>query len=121
MSKEAREINFDYLPYMSKVMLDTFENLLLDIQDIIHDGLKDYPNFLGVQFIDVSAGGIQIRGFHKQVSGHSYGKQVTIKYDMSNAYDCADAFIEGWKASDTDKAIKATLSFIKEGEEYGWD
>lgn len=111
---------FDYLPYMNEVMLKTFKDLLLDIQSIIHDGLKDYPNFLGVQFIDVSAGGIQIRGFHKQVSGYSYGKQVTIKYDMSNAYDCAELFIEAWKASDTESSLKATLVFIKEGEEYGW-
>lgn len=112
---------FDYLPYMNEVMLKTFKNLLLDIQGIIHDGLKDYPNFLGIQFIDVSAGGIQIRGFHKQVSGYSYGKQVTIKYDMSNAYDCAELFVESWKASDTEESVKATLSFIKEGEAYGWD
>ncbi len=117
---ETREINFDYLPYMNKVLLTTFENLLLDIQDIIHDGLKDYPNFLGVQFIDVYAGGIQIRGFHKQVPGYFYGKQVTIKYDMSNAYEAADVFIEAWKESDTEDTVKATLSFIKEGEEYGW-
>ena len=55
MSTNKRE--FTYKPYLKQHILLAFENLLLDIQDTIMQGLKDYPNFLGVQFVDVSAGG----------------------------------------------------------------
>lgn len=119
MSTNKRE--FTYKPYLKQHILLAFENLLLDIQDTIMEGLKDYSNFLGVQFIDVSAGGIQIRGFHKDIVGYSYGSQVTIKYDMSNAYECAELFIEKWKESDTEANLKEFKRFIKFGEEYGWD
>lgn len=112
---------FDYEPYLKKPLLLAFEDLLLDLQEYINKELKDYPNFLGVQFIDVSAGGIQIRGFHKDVVGYSYGRQTTIKYDMSNAYEAADEFIVSWKANDNNESLSSTLRFIKTCEEYGWD
>lgn len=112
---------FDYIPYLNKPTLDAFSNLLLDLQHIIHEGLSDYPNFLGIQFVDVSAGGIQIRGFHKDVDGHNYGEQTTIKYDMSNAYEAASDFISYWKASDNDDSIRFMKEFFKQCEEYGYD
>lgn len=112
---------FDYVPYINEGTLSAFKNLLMDIQNIIHEGLKDYPNFLGIQFVDVHAGGIQIRGFHKEINGHSYGSQVTIDYNMVNAYDCAEKFISEWKKADTVDKVKHFKEFIRMGEEYGWD
>lgn len=112
---------FTYKPYLKQHILLAFEELLLDIQDRIIEELKDHPNFLGVQFVDVSAGGIQISGFHKDIVGYSYGSQVTIKYDMSNAYEAADLFIKKWKEADTEANVNSFKRFIKDGEEYGWN
>lgn len=108
-------------PYVKQQTLIEHKDDLLKIEKQINDGLKDYPNFLGIDFCDVSAGGIQIRGHHKAIKGYSYGSQPTIKYDFSNKDEVAQDFIEMWKSEDTPSKVRHFQNFIEMGEKYGWD
>ena len=56
---------FKYRPYLSIKMLINHAEQLHKIEQDIEEGLKDNENFEGVDFCDVSAGGIQIRIHHK--------------------------------------------------------
>lgn len=94
---------------------------LIKIQEGIKEGLKGYENFNGIDFCDVSAGGIQIRGFHKEIEGYSYGKQITINYDFSNKNEVVNLFIDMWKEYDKGDKVRREKSFIADGEKYGWD
>ena len=87
----------------------------------INTALKDYPNFDGVDFCDVGANGIQIRGHHKQIGGYTYGSQPTIKEDLSNITEATQEFIDMWKAEDTPMKVLKFKEFISFGEKYGWD
>lgn len=82
---------------------------------------KRFPNFDHVDFCDVHAGGIQIRGFHKQISGFTFGGQPTIKYDFSNLYDAVSDFIRGWEHDDTPENIAYYKKFLTNIAEYGCD
>lgn len=112
---------FDFKPYLSYEMLKVYKEDLLKAQQKIHEGLKDYPNFSGVDFGDVHAGGIQIRGHHKQIKGYTYGDQPTIQYDFSNLNDAVQDFIGMWKCYDEPQKVQSFQSFIAAGEKYGWD
>lgn len=87
----------------------------------INTALKDYPNFDGVDFCDVGAGGIQIRGHHKQIEGYTYGSQPTIKEDLSDITEKTQEFIDMWKAEDTPTKVSKFKEFISIGKKYGWD
>lgn len=112
---------FKYRPYLSIKMLINHAEQLHKIEQDIEEGLKDNENFEGVDFCDVSAGGIQIRIHHKEIKNYTYGGQYTILYDFSNADDAAQAVIEHFKEIDNPKDIKIMLDFIADGEKYGWD
>lgn len=90
------------------------------IRQKITEALKDYENFDGVNFVDVNARGIQVNGLHKK-TGRYYFHTVTIKYDFSNIDEVVDEFVSGWKKYDNPEYISDFLSFIRMGEEYGWD
>ena len=92
-----------------------------EIRTSIAAQLADYPNFVGVDFCDVTAGGIQIRGHHKEVTSYTYGKQVTVKYDLSNAQEVAQQFVTMWKEQDTDTHLAGYKGFLTEGKRWGWD
>ena len=113
---------FDFKPFLHG---DDWahEEELLEIQAKLHEQLKDFPNFLGVDFCDVSAGGIQIRGHHKQIQKYTYPitNQTTLLYDLSNKDEAIDEFVEYWKLYDNPKDISDTKDFILAGERYGWD
>lgn len=108
-------------PFMAVEMLEEHKGDLIKIQKKIRDGLRKYPNFQGVDFCDVNAGGIQIRGHHKKVSGYCYGDQITIKYDFSNRNEVATEFIKMWEAQDKPEVYKAFNKFLEDGRKYGWD
>lgn len=101
-------------PFDSK---DTLEAIHMSIVT----ALDSFENFDGIDFCDVGAGGIQIRGHHKQVEKYCFGEQVTIKYDFSNLIEAINEFIAMWKAHDNDEAIQDYLGFIHWGEKFGWD
>lgn len=127
---EAKEIKrkyntmiskFDFSPYMEIEMIEKHFEELLFIQNDIHKKLKGYENFLGIDFCNVGANGIQIRGHHKDITGYTYGKQPTIKYDFSNINEAISEFVNMWFEYDCDEYILAQKKLIAFGEKYGWD
>lgn len=119
--KSIYSATFKYKPYLSEEKLaNNFDELLL-IERSIEKKLKNYPNFLGIDFCDVNAKGIQIRGHHSQISGYSYGDQPTIRYDFSNYVDVIDEFVNMWVEQDTPENVKKYKDFIYQGQKYGWD
>lgn len=88
--KEAKRRNylyfecFRYKPYLKLEMLKEHLKDFMYIESQINKCLCGFENFQGIDFCNVGAGGIQIRGHHKQISGYTYGSQPTIKYDFSN-------------------------------------
>lgn len=127
---EAKEIKrkynnmiskFDFQPFMNIKMIEEHFEELMFIQNDIHKKLKGYENFLGIDFCNVSAGGIQIRGHHKNITGYTYGEQPTIKYDFSNIKEVISEFVNMWFDYDCDEYISREKDFIAFGEKYGWD
>lgn len=126
-SKEIKHINKLYTkgfwrsPYVTIETLEKFKGEMVRIEKLINKGLEDYPNFLGIDFCDVNANGIQIRGHHKAITTHTYGNQPTIKYDFTNKNEVIDEFIEMWIQLDTPDEVKRYKGFIDFGNKYGWD
>lgn len=127
---EAKEIKrkynnmiykFDFRPYMNIKMIEDHLEELIFIQNDIHKKLKGYENFLGIDFCNVSAGGIQIRGHHKDITSYTYGQQPTIKYDFSNIKEAISQFVNMWFEYDCDEYISREKDIIAFGEKYGWD
>lgn len=110
-----------HLSYLSDSTIDNYKDKLIYIQNTIMEQLKDYPNFNGVSFSDVSAGGIQIEGHHMKINGYHYGDSPTIEYDFSNAEECIKIFVDGWKKIDNPDDYNSFIKFIEDGEKYGWD
>lgn len=127
---EAKEIKrkynnmiskFDSQPFMNIKMIEEHFEELMFIQNDIHKKLKGYENFLGIDFCNVGANGIQIRGHHKNITGYTYGEQPTIKYDFSNIKEAISKFVNMWFEYDCDEYISKEKEFIAFGEKYGWD
>lgn len=112
---------FKHVPFLSLNILEEHLDELIYIENKINEALKSYENFEGIDFCDVHAGGIQIRGHHKQIKGYTYGDQPTLNYDFSNIEECIQEFINMWKYYDTPEKVKNELDFIADGEKYGWD
>ena len=112
---------FSKKPFVTIETLEKHKGEMVKIEKLITEGLKDYENFKGIDFCDVGANGIQIRGKHKQITGHTYGQQPTIKYDFTNKNEVVSEFIEMWKLYDTPEEIKRYKDFLQFGEKYGWD
>ena len=112
---------FQRKPYVKKYTLDKYKDKMLYIQNEINKRLIDYKDFDGIDFCDVCAGGIQIRGHHKKIIGYIYGNQPTIKYDFSNVEEVICEFVEMWKRQDNPKDVESYLNFLRVGEDYGWD
>lgn len=94
---------------------------LMYIELKINKYLSAFENFQGIDFCNVGAGGIQIRGHHKQIKGYRYGSQPTIMYDFSNVEEVICEFIDMWRRSDTEQKIAKEKEFIYYGEKYGWN
>ena len=112
---------FRHDPYVSNTMLLKHFEDFKDIENKIEDGLKDYPNFDGIDFCDVSAHGIQVRTHHKAFEKYTYGSQFTIEYDFSNKDEIPNLVINNFKNNDNEKDVKSQKRFIAYGEKYGWD
>lgn len=106
--------------YLKEPMLKEHGKDFDEIRKRISEALKDYDNFIGVDFVDVRAGGVQISGIHKQI-GHYYFVSSTIDYDFENVDEAIDEFVNGWKETDNPKHVNGLLSFLRMGEKYGWD
>lgn len=112
---------FDRKPYLKPAIIEEHYDKLMYVQNEVNEKLKDQKGFDGIDFCDVSAGGVQIRGHHKEVNGYAYGEQITIKYDFSNYQEASDQFIDMWKAKDNPKALENYKDFLAQGERWGWD
>ena len=112
---------FKYKPFLKEKILKEYLNELTYIENEITKKLKNFPNFNGIDFCDVNADGIQIRGHHKLIKGYTYGSQPTIQYDFSNYEECINKFIKMWKEFDTPEQVKSYQNFITDGEKWGWD
>lgn len=108
-------------PYLKQEKLEKHKEDLLKIEKAINKLLTGFDGFLGIDFCDVSANGIQIRGFHKKITRYCFGNQITIKYDFSNKEEVIRDFVFMWYQHDTLDEINGKLSFIRQGEKYGWD
>lgn len=108
-------------PYINTGILEKHKGQLCYIEKEIGKNLKSYPNFKGIDFCDVHAGGIQIRGHHKDIKNYCFGEQITIKYDFSNYKDAITQFVDMWKSLDNDSFISGYKSFLADGEKWGWD
>lgn len=113
--------SFQRKPYLRDNILEEHYDKLMYIETKINEKLADFENFDGIDFCDVRAGGIQIRGFHKEIKGYTYGDQITIKYDFSNYEKVVDEFVNMWKNQDTPEKVKDYKDFIAAGERWGWD
>lgn len=113
--------NFQYEPYMKDQLLEENYDKLIKIESEIKEQLSNFDNFNGIDFCDVSAGGIQIRGHHKDVKGYTYGDQVTIKYDFSNYENAIDKFVDIWKKTDVAENLKGYKRFLADGARWGCD
>lgn len=107
--------------FLSKEMFDEHKDDFIKIGNEIKEKLSNYPNYIGCDFCDVNAGGIQIRGHHKDIKNYTFGEQVTIKYDFSNIDKVADEFASYWKEADQPKNVSDYKRFLRMGEKYGWD
>ena len=125
--KECKRRNILYgegfyqLPFVKLETLEKYKDKMLHIENMINKYLKGFENFQGIDFCDVNAGGIQIRGRHKEIKNYTYGQQPTIKYDFSNADDVIWEFLKMWGEVDNPQAIAREKAFIADGEKYGWD
>lgn len=106
---------------MALEMLEEHFIDLMYIESEINKCLSAFENFQGIDFCNVGAGGIQIRGHHKQIKGYTYGSQPTIKYDFSNIEEVICEFIDMRRRSDTEQKIAKEKEFIYYGEKYGWN
>lgn len=107
--------------YLHEDVYKEHMNDFIYINKQITNRLKDYPNFNGIDFCDVHAGGIQIRGRHKKFPTHTFGDQITIQYDFSNIEQAINDFAEMWKYFDEPDYIKEYKQFLTDGEKYGWN
>lgn len=109
---EARSRNYIYFecfrhePYLKLDILQEHLKELMYIEEEINKCLVGFENFQGIDFCDVSAGGIQIRGHHKQIKGYTYGSQPTIKYDFSNVEEVISEFIDMWRKADRSGQVR---------------
>lgn len=108
-------------PYVTIETLEKYKGEMVRIEKKINEGLKEYPNFLGIDFCDVGANGIQVSGHHKDINNHVYGDQLTIKYDFTNKNEVIDEFINMWKSLDTPDEVQKYKDFLDLGNKYGWD
>ena len=118
--------SFQYKPFVKFTILDEHKDVFHYIENMVNKLLKDFPNFEGVDFCDVSANGIQVRTHHKAIKDYVYGKQFTIKYDFSNVIednilDFVLQIVKEFIRNDTEERINSELNFIKEGEKYNWN
>lgn len=108
-------------PFVKLETLEKYKDKMLYIENTINKYLSGFENFEGIDFCDVNANGIQVRGHCKPIKGYTYGNQPTIKYDFSNVEDVIWEFIKQWGIIDTPEAIAKEQSFIRNGEKYGWN
>ena len=119
--KNSKLKSFRHLPFLKDECLEQHYKELKEIEDQIDGQLSQFKDYDGVDFYDVSAGGIQVRLHHKKIKGYTYGEQKTIKYDFSNAADIPAQVIKEFIDINNEEDIQSMKEFIRFGEKYGWN
>ena len=114
-------IGFYKKPFIKSKILRVCKPELIDIELQINKRLKDHSNFEGIDFCDVGAHGIQIRGHHKEINGYVYGNQITINYDLSNYPDVINEFVDMWNQKDTIEQLRSDQAMYRDFAKYGCD
>lgn len=118
---DLRNTGFYSTPFVDVEILKKHKKDMLFIENSIKEALKDFENFIGIDFCDVSGKGIDIRLFHKEIKKYSYGGQPTLYRDFSNIDSVIQECINEWKEIDVPDKILSEKEFIRQGEKYGWD
>ena len=105
--------------YLSTDDIANHEKDIIHINKEISERLKN-TSFSYLDFCDVSAGAIQVRLFHKEISGYCY-IYTNLKYDWSNIEEVINDAVNEFKRCDTSEHLKSYKKFIADGEKYGWD
>lgn len=125
--KQKNELykQFKYSPFVKYSLLVEHKDVFLNIEKLVDKMLSNFEHYNGIDFCDVSAGGIQIRLHHNQIKNYTYGKQYTIKYDFSNVedggLDIALQVVREFIEKDKPEFITSELNMIREGEKYDWN
>ena len=119
--RNDRFLSFRHEPFLSHKVLQEHFDELKKTEELIDKLLSGFENYGGIDFCDVSAGGIQIRIHHNSISGYTFGDQKTILYDFSNIKEIPFEVAEEFIRIDNPKAINKEKAFIAYGEKYGWD
>ena len=115
---------FETFQHRPLIKIETIEQYLMELIEVelaVSEQLQEYVNFDGIDFVDVCANGIQVRGFHKQLLGMCFGSIFTIKYDFSNYKEVIKEFVEMWKARDNPEIIKMDNRFSDSCEKWGFN
>lgn len=107
---------FYQIPFVKLETLEKYKDKMLYIESTINKYMKGFENFQGIDFCDVSARGIQIRGHHKEIKKYTYGQQSTIEYDFSNADDVIWEFLKMWGEVDNPQAIERKSLYCRWGK-----
>lgn len=118
---DLRNNGFYCPPFVDIEILKKHKEDMLFIENSIKDGLKEYKNFLGIDFCDVSGKGINIRLHHKEIKNYTYGEQPALYRDFSNKQEVIRECIEEWKRIDVSDKVLSEKEFIRQGEKYGWN
>lgn len=113
-----KDYGFDYAPYLSKVYENKYSELVR-AQNIVNERLKDYEDYGGVRFSDVSASGIQMTPVNNKTPISL--ASATIRYDFSNVDEAIDEAVRDFIKTDSEKEIKYANRFYEDGMKYGWD
>lgn len=117
---ESFEI-LDIKAYMDKKEAEAHIEDIKKLKQIIESKLESNKNFDKFDLSDVSAGGIQVRMFHKNIKNYSYGQQFTINHEWNNIEEVANKAVENFMQLDTEEQVNKYNTFLKAGEKYGWD
>ena len=94
---------------------------LVEMKKYIDSELSAFAGYIPVNFCDVSAGGIQIRGTNQSTDGY-FMVQTTVPYSFCGYMEKAEEFVKNYKEyygnADT---VNEAKKFIWFGEKYGWD
>lgn len=93
-----------------------WQELLAQAKQRVNDALSDYPNFLGVSFIDGYGGNILMAGENKCFPKTPYCGYLVINARLSNLDRVVDQFIDNWKACDTAPVRAMYRQALKESQ-----
>ena len=121
--KKYRDIcdRFVKKPQISDTVAFQYADKLLAAEKAISLALSGRSNFIGTAFIEDFEGNVDIRPLHKDFPNGYFGVRSQIKNDFSNLDDAVAFAISQFQFNDTPEYISSFKSFLRTGEQIGWD